>query len=618
MADGAGFAAGSFAGSAVGRRVSLCSELSGLNRGAAGVGVAERVKLRQRAHAILRLLLPGALSEAKITDRLYSVDSANELFSRWIEGARTGSESDQVRAGTLLQDLQRMAGKVLAASGGRGGERWVDIPSDFFAHGGELSASHPEHAFALPVMKEAESAGRLPDGFATSIAKIVEENPIQGVSMDDIERIAPAKYAEFIDVAARTRVAYGQIPSSSSPEYSERFEVYDALSEKRNALRMEIEEIGRAEAARRKAIVAGTVADYMREVFAGSDISEERAAAWSNQQVTITPAAARRLKKAGYPPESVLRDAAEFYRLCRGRIEKVVIDSQGDRRANANSIDNHGSAGIINLGSQFDKRVLWHELGHHIEANPVAAAAAGLFIRVRSEDGKQYPLRKLTGSKFYSPREVAFKNGFFSPYVGKVYSDGKTEVFSMALESFSDPILLARRIAADPRTFEFVIGYLSSPKTEIESMHLAMRQSMREVNESAKAESDSTASEINRRESAKVRLVPASSLPDEIDPRIHSRLSSYRWKVVGYFPPVSGVYHVMVDGKARNGKTGRMVRAFMFLKVEIDSAIMTQAGTAVPISEPEIARIFLWHWRQYGVEPSYRSIASGAVNVPEE
>lgn len=224
------------------------------------------------------------------------------------------------------------------------------------------------------------------------------------------------------------------------------------------------------------------------DILDTSPVTPGQATAWANSQ-EITKTAIARLKKTGYPVEDVRRDMAEFYRLTAGRVSSIRLHSKGDRRANATDIGSHGYTGTIHMDGRFDKRVLWHEMAHHLEADPVARQAAGRFIRRRSVDGgKTWPLRTLTKNNGYRPSEKAYKDHFFSEYVGKVYGDGITEVFSMGVESFSDPLTLGKRIAEDPQTLEFVAGYLKAPVDPLTKVFQRLRDTMREATGEANEE----------------------------------------------------------------------------------------------------------------------------------
>jgi len=615
MADGGGPVRVDFANTAVGRRLAMCAELAALKRGQSDLRAATVVKRRHRAHAILRLLLPGEAGAGSATDVLYSRAGAAQLFGEAIEAARGASAAGKLRAGLLLKDLQRMTLAAVASDDMplHSGATFPVVPAEFIA--ADPDSPHKDDSPAQPVVDESRALGALPEGLVDSVKQAIEANPYRRISRDDLLKIAPDKVAELVKATADVNDAWARRQALfGSDQYEAQVAIHNAAADHEWALRQELEAIGTAELQRRKDAVAATVADYAAEVMASSDVTEEQAVDWANQQVVITPAAARRLKKQGYAPAQVVKDAAEFYRFARGRVEKVVIDTTGDRRANASSIDKHGTAGRINLGSTFDKRVLWHELGHHVEADPVAAMAARLFIRLRSVDGKTYALRKLTGHKGYGADEVAFKNGFFHPYVGKVYRHGTTEVFSMGIESFSDPYLLATRIAQDPETFEFVTGYLRSPKSALQRLHLAMRQSMREGGEAAQASAAEAAGSAIARDVAKITdFITADTLPAEVGDWAQMML---RGAVVGYLSPdKDGAYYVLAKGRWRNAKTRRMGNVFRLYKVEKDAVKLPAAADAFPLNEPEIARLALAAWRQTGIQPRYEYVASGEFTL---
>ncbi|KDB52040.1 hypothetical protein X805_24100 [Sphaerotilus natans subsp. natans DSM 6575] len=190
-------------------------------------------------------------------------------------------------------------------------------------------------------------------------------------------------------------------------------------------------------------------------------VSREEATAWAESQ-EITKTAINRLKSEKYPVDKLRADMADFYRITNGRIGRVVISSTGKSRASADQI--HGAAvATIDIGSGFDKRVLWHELAHHLESDHVLLAAGKGFIEGRSKGVAR--LSSLAPRASYGPKEKAHADGFFDPYVGKIYDDA-TEVFSMGVESLSSPDLLVKRIAADPEHFALVAGMVTTPTSD--------------------------------------------------------------------------------------------------------------------------------------------------------
>ena len=207
------------------------------------------------------------------------------------------------------------------------------------------------------------------------------------------------------------------------------------------------------------------------DLLAQSPITQEQAETWANAQI-IDKSSLARLQKQGYKKEDVRKDMAEFYRISGGKLRRIDIVANGSKRANASGIGQ--VEGLeIHVGASFDKRVLWHELAHHLEADPAAKQAANDFLLKRREDDKVYSLASLTGNRGYRKDEGAYKDSFIHEYVGKVYRGGETEVFSMGVENLSDPIKLATMIAKDPEMAGLVIGYLKSSLSK--SMKLSQK-----------------------------------------------------------------------------------------------------------------------------------------------
>lgn len=205
-----------------------------------------------------------------------------------------------------------------------------------------------------------------------------------------------------------------------------------------------------------EAQLARTAESLIADTLAASPVTPDEATAWAAAQ-EVSQAAKARLRKQGYTEAALRADMAEFYRLCGGRLAKVLIRSNGGKRASAEGIHGHSSS-IINIDGNFTKRTLFHELAHHLEADPVVLAAGKGFLEKKRESATKYSLRSLTGNKGYRANEGAYRDHFIDPYVGKVYTDA-TEVFSMGMESFSDPLTLAKRIATDPEHFALMVGF---------------------------------------------------------------------------------------------------------------------------------------------------------------
>lgn len=158
-----------------------------------------------------------------------------------------------------------------------------------------------------------------------------------------------------------------------------------------------------------------------------------------------------------------------FVDVYGGTRAKVTIDraadlanprnAEGDR-AYANSHKSmFGEANSINMGSSDHGRVVAHELGHLLEYNtPEIHAAAMRFLAERTKGETLERLSVITGDSSYKDHEVARKDKFISPYMGKDYGASASEIVSMGLEYMhSDPLRLARE---DPDYFDFMYDLL--------------------------------------------------------------------------------------------------------------------------------------------------------------
>jgi len=236
-----------------------------------------------------------------------------------------------------------------------------------------------------------------------------------------------------------------------------------------------------------KNVIGGYGNKVISRLLERSTITKEAAKEWSEKQ-NISTAALARLSKLKYSKTQFRADMAEFYQLTNGRVPHVSIDTKGDRRANAISgIGNE--IGTVMLGSNFCKKALFHELAHHLEDDYAARFAAQGYLEKRKKSNTLVTLLELTLNPGYGPEEVAWEDDFFDPYVGKYYQNGTTEVFSMGIESFAEPEVLARRMAHDPEIFAMLFGYLKTPPTPMENVAKNLKNSLITEN-SAREEAD--------------------------------------------------------------------------------------------------------------------------------
>jgi hypothetical protein len=127
----------------------------------------------------------------------------------------------------------------------------------------------------------------------------------------------------------------------------------------------------------------------------------------------------------------------------------VTVKSKGRGRA---------SYGVqMNFTSGSGPSIFVHEMGHWLEANnPNVLTSALSFLAKRTAGEPAMRLSVITGNRGYRSYEVAKKDKFVNPYMGKIYTQQATEVVSMGLQMFYEsPGLLAKQ---DPGYFTFIFN----------------------------------------------------------------------------------------------------------------------------------------------------------------
>lgn len=158
--------------------------------------------------------------------------------------------------------------------------------------------------------------------------------------------------------------------------------------------------------------------------------------------------------------KDIKENASDLFTMSNGKgSDSLKVIVKAEDRAYALKGTNVG--GVINTGKDpSDKRVLFHEMAHHIEfENPKYAAAAKDFVLSRAT-GEEKQLKEITGNPNYRDDETAFPDKFISPYVGKVYKDGSTEVLSMGVEKMVDRETAKDFMKDDREHFLFTVGVL--------------------------------------------------------------------------------------------------------------------------------------------------------------
>ena len=469
----------------------------------------------RRISAIRAILLPGWKPEGpSLVDVLLSPSMAKPALMAQLEAAKAMPAHDSAAAGYIAQDLERIvlafanAEFALGLSNRKVGMPEVAKAAQALMPADDDSAPTWQKGFtaARPVVLGSIAAGALSteqqalwDKHAAILLPVSRDWTLQYPDLVATWLPMQTKLQALLAERGAVEAKYKQ-EAQKRPRNKEKLahieSLYIDLSGQIRKLQTEfdgpndqaLEAFNQVKNARKEAseIVQKAIIDPLMEA---SPVSAEQAKDWSTQNIKIDAAASRRLNTLNYPAEQLRQDAAAFFRLTKGLIDKITISVDDKGRAYAGNIKDHGKPGLIAISNAFDRRILWHEMGHHIEADPAAAAASQLYIRMRSKDGAVLRLDQLKPNASYKPDELTFNADFFDPYVSKIYG-GVTEVFSMAMESFSDPVLLLDRQKRDPELFAFVMGYINSPSTVLKQMHQAMRQAMRGTNDSMDASAD--------------------------------------------------------------------------------------------------------------------------------
>jgi hypothetical protein len=153
----------------------------------------------------------------------------------------------------------------------------------------------------------------------------------------------------------------------------------------------------------------------------------------------------------------ITQNFSDFFQLIDKGLGIKSISVEGDRSAACPATK------TVELSEAASKRYrrecIFHEAAHFIEFDdPGAGAVNKAWIRERAS-GDAKPLKELTKMN-YEDGETAFPDKFVNPYVGKVYPDNTTEVFSMGLEAFSDGRKLVELAKKDSDHFRKIIDYI--------------------------------------------------------------------------------------------------------------------------------------------------------------
>ena len=113
----------------------------------------------------------------------------------------------------------------------------------------------------------------------------------------------------------------------------------------------------------------------------------------------------------------------------------------------------------VNFAASDSVAVQFHEYGHLLEDVRSVRRKTSAWLRARS--GHKPPMRYNKISSWSKDTQMAYKNKFIDPYVGKIYTSGDTEVMSMGMQQFTDYKRMLRFAKKDFDHFSLIHGILT-------------------------------------------------------------------------------------------------------------------------------------------------------------
>ncbi len=427
--------------------------------------------------------------ELDLTDKKASFDAILDYLNTGIKALPEALQATEART---LQQVYLLVNSLPGES--PTDEKYMGIRNDL----AKFEIAPEESAFA-----HFANNGRFFDGQSGYAQVILEhyEAVKNEPAADDSQEIL-AKYQQIFEENNNLLVEIFALEADRNG-YNYNDDAYNSLSEKITELMKRVDQLDRLHyslsmekhnakeakitAIREQLKIPGQM--VIDTLLSASTVTQEQADQWAKEQI-IDKTSSAKLSKNGYKTADVRRDMAEFYRISGGKLRNIALVSDGSRRANAGGIGQVEGM-EIRVTSSFNKETLWHEMAHHLEADPSAAQAAKDFLIKRRESEKLYSLRSLTGIKGYKPNEVAYKDTFIHEYIGKVYNYPVSEVWSMGVQYLSNPQQAAMFIAKDPEMAALISGYLQAELTpamkalkQVQGMTAGSNQSKRDDAES--------------------------------------------------------------------------------------------------------------------------------------
>lgn len=553
----------------------LASKIAALGK---SVPALERVKLARDVAAILKELGASAAEAADLVFDLANPEATKASLSAYLadglsslpeslracEAATIAELAKQIGASELMWQAQGLAGELRNAFGpafaemsGRGLS--VDIDSDALrgkldealAISKQLVTDDPEWQAAQATLRQLNTSIRETANSIYAQLKVANQAAISAKAngSTDAQDVAEQLMA---DLHAKLQLA--------NAEYGKAFGAAEKAADARR------KSFSHERAEKANAIVRAEGEAVVEAIKAKSPISAEQAMTWAQAQ-KVEDSAFKRMAKNGYPKAQVLQDLADFYQISGGKASAISLVNTGSRRAYASNINTSDREKIIAIDTNFNRTILFHELAHHLENDPIAKAAANGYIEKRRESTKLYSLRSLTGNRGFGPREAAYKDDFLDAYMGKVYPDKSTEVFSMAVQYLANPLDAARMYAKDPELFAMVSGYLGSDLTPAMKARLGLHAG--KIEEKADLEQQASSAIA---EAASGVLLTASKwfedfrAADDWKARYavgRAGGDGEKMKTVGAYPQL-GLY--VIEGPVRTGGRGRRSKGFIVLR----------------------------------------------------
>lgn len=161
---------------------------------------------------------------------------------------------------------------------------------------------------------------------------------------------------------------------------------------------------------------------------------------------------------------AAIRNVNKFYDKLEDIGADDLIVSYGRRDISANVFRGQYRAQAqpqnfhINVAASDRTKTYFHELGHLLEDNHHAKEKAHSWVAHRG-GRKTMPYSKI--SSYSNDPQLAYKDKFIDPYVGKVYKEGGSEVLSMGMEQFTNYNQMMRFAKKDFDHFSFIHGILT-------------------------------------------------------------------------------------------------------------------------------------------------------------